>query len=67
MSLRSQPFGALRLSGEDAVCFERQLRLAKPNPAARAAAKRGRVLLEQFLRDGYAVVKPKPGGGSTPR
>lgn len=62
MSLRSQPFGALRLSGEDAVCFERQLRLAKPNPAARAAAARGRVLLEQFRRNGYVVVKPLAGG-----
>ena len=67
MSLRSQPFGALRLSGEDAVCFERQLRLAKPNPAARAAAERGRVLLEQFRRNGYVVVKPKPGAGNTSR
>ena len=67
MSLHSQPFGALRLSGEDAACFERQLRRAKPNPAARAAAARGRVLLEQFRRNGYAVVKPKPGAGSVSR
>jgi len=57
MSVQTNTFGALRLTGKDARKFENQLRYGRPKQAAQDAAARGKVMLAKFKRDGHVVVR----------
>jgi hypothetical protein len=57
MSIQTSTFGALRLSGEDARKFKNQLRYGRPKEAAKGAAARGKVMMAQFQKKGYVLVR----------
>ena len=56
MAIYSNPFGGLRLTGEDAIKFRNQVRYGRSNAAAKATAAEGRKLTETFLRDGFVEI-----------
>lgn len=57
MSVHTSTFGALRLSGEDARKFKSQIRYGRPKKAALSAAARGKVMMAQFQKKGYVMVR----------
>lgn len=59
MSVQSSPFGGITLTGEDAKAFSRQIRYGRPKRAARETFERGRRLVEEYNRLGYAVIRPR--------
>ena len=64
MAIYSNPFGGVRLTGEDAEKFLRQVRYGRPNAAAKATAARVKVMREKMREHGGVVrmrVDPKTG------
>lgn len=59
MSVKSSTFGGVRLSGEEAEKFRRQVAYGKPKAAAHTAAERGRIMLKEFNTQGYVRIVPK--------
>lgn len=53
MSIKSSTFGGVRLSGEDAEKFRKQVAHGRPKKAAKESAKRGESLLREFNENGY--------------
>jgi len=62
VTVKSTPFGGITLTGEDARAFSRQIRYGQPKRAAREAYERGRRLVEEYNRLGYAVIRPRTCG-----
>lgn len=54
MSIQSNAFGRVELSGEDAAKFRNQVTYGRAKPAAKAAVARG-VQLSQSLKEAGAV------------
>jgi len=52
MAVISDTFGGLRLTGEDAAKFERQVRYGRTSARAIESARRGSKLALALLRDG---------------
>lgn len=52
MAVFSDTFGGLRLTGEDAAKFERQVRYGRTTTRAIESARRGSKLAAALLRDG---------------
>ena len=52
MAVISDTFGGLRLTGEDARKFERQVRYGRANRNAIETARRGSELARRFLAEG---------------
>ena len=46
MTIKSSPFGAVQLSGEDAACFAEIVRTKKTNPQAKQVVQRGCITLK---------------------
>ena len=64
MAIYSNPFGGVRLTGEDDEKFLRQVRYGRPNAAAKATAARGKILGEKFRKYGGRIpmrLDPKTG------
>lgn len=57
MSVLTSTFGGVRLSGDDAKKFLRQVNYGKPKKAAQEAAKRGEEMLKEYNEKGYVVIK----------
>lgn len=57
MSVQTNTFGALRVTGKDARKLENQLRYGRPKQAARDAAARGKIMLDEFKRGGHVLVR----------
>jgi hypothetical protein len=57
MSVQTNTFGALRVTGKDARKLKNQLRYGRPKQAARDAATRGEVMLAKFNKTGRVVVR----------
>lgn len=60
MSIKSNPFGGVTLSGKDAEKFKNQVLYGKPNQAAKNTVKRGVALSRKFQRDGFITFVLKP-------
>jgi hypothetical protein len=58
MSIRSTALGAVHLRGKDAEKFRNQLAHGRPKKAAVEALARGRASAAQYVKDGYAPLKP---------
>jgi len=56
MSIKSSPFGGVRLTGADAKKLDAQLTYGRPKTAAVESYVRGQKLVEQFVRRGYAAL-----------
>lgn len=56
MSIKSNAFGGVVLSGADAKKFRNQVIFGKPKAAAKATVKRGIKLSRMFQEDGMVVV-----------
>ena len=64
MAIYSNPFGGVRLTGEDAEKFLRQVRYGRPNAAAKATAARAKIMGEKFRKHGGVIpmrLDPKTG------
>jgi hypothetical protein len=59
MSVKTTVFGGIRLSGEEAIKFERQVTYGRPKKAAKEAYKRGEVLIEEYAKKGYSTIIPR--------
>lgn len=59
MAIVSDTFGGLRLSGEDASKFERQVRFGRTAPAARLSAQRGIASAQLLIANGHVKVDSK--------
>jgi hypothetical protein len=57
MAVHSNTFGGLRLTGDEAKKFRNQVKFGRNNAAAKAAARRGRGLAENLLRDGFVKIE----------
>ena len=55
MSIKSDAFGRVTLTGRDAEKFEKQVAYGKPNAAARNSVKRGVALSRQLQQHGGQV------------
>lgn len=56
MAVQSNTFGGLRLSGDDAAKFRRQVTHGRSSQAARSSAMSGIALAKQYLESGSAKV-----------
>lgn len=56
MAVKSDAFGGLHLTGEDAKKFRNQTRARVKSPAATAASASGVALARQLMANGYATV-----------
>lgn len=56
MAVHSTVFGGIKLSGDDAKAFKRQVDEAKPNPLAERAYREGRDLVEGYRTDGFVKI-----------
>lgn len=64
MAIYSNPFGSVRLTGEDAEKFLRQVRYGRPNAAVKATKARVDIMDKKFREHGGVVrmrVDPKTG------
>ena len=59
MAIKTSTYGGWKLTGKDADAFLRQIEDPKPNPRAQASLKRGKKLLNEYLKNGYAVIRSK--------
>jgi len=59
MSVKTSVFGGITISGNDAKAFDRQVTHGRPKQAARDSYARGKSLVDEFNRKGYATIKPK--------
>lgn len=57
MSVRSTTFGSVRLSGEDADKFEKQVKYGRPKKAARETYARGKKASKEFNEKGSFAIK----------
>jgi len=60
MSVHSTMFGSVRLSGDDAQKFVRQVEKGRPKVEAVDSAKRGRSLAEEYAETGKATLSFAP-------
>lgn len=60
MAIQSHDFGGLRLSGDDASTFVRQVVRGRKNQRAAASLERGLSLVAQFDRTGRVRVNTRP-------
>ncbi len=59
MAIQTSTFSGWRLSGEHAEAFRRQINDPTPNLLAKETMRRGRVLGEEYRKNGgYVVLKP---------
>jgi hypothetical protein len=56
MAVQSDTLGGLRLTGDDSIKFQQQVRHGRSSNAAKATAAAGRKLADAFLREGRVVV-----------
>lgn len=64
MAIYSNPFGGVRLTGEDAKKFLRQVRYGRPNAAVKATKARIDIMDEKFRKHGGEIpmrLDPKTG------
>lgn len=64
MAIYSNPFGSIRLTGEDAEKFLRQVRYGRPNAAAKETFAGAKKMGEQFRKHGDEIpmrLNPKTG------
>jgi hypothetical protein len=59
VAIKTSTFSGWQLSGEDAQSFLQQIENSQPNELAQASLKRGEKTLDEYLKKGYAVIKPK--------
>jgi len=59
MSVRTTVFGAVRLSGEDAQKFKKQVKYGRSNRAARDTLERGSKLLSVYQKHGCVTVRAR--------
>ncbi len=59
MSVKTTVFGAVRLSGEDAQTFKKQVKNGRSTQAARATLERGSKLLSEYQKHGCVTVRAK--------
>ena len=59
MSIKSQAFGRVTLTGPDARKFKNQMTHGRPKAAAKESVKRGAELVRQVLKSGKATVSTK--------
>jgi hypothetical protein len=58
MSVHSSTFGGVRLSAEDAKKFKDQVTYGRPKQAAVQSFVRGKKLADEFVKQGFAKLKP---------
>jgi len=56
MSVKTSTFGGVRLSGEEAEKFARQVKYGRPKQAAQESVRRGVVMLDEFEKTGQVIV-----------
>lgn len=62
MAIKSEAFGHVLLTGDDAAKFERQIKYGRPKPNAKENIERGLELLRQFRANGDSLtIKVKTG------
>lgn len=61
MAVHTSVFGGVRLSGEDAKKFSNQVTYGRPKRAATDALEKGKKLLKEYEKNGYATIKVKLG------
>ena len=61
MAIKSNAFGRVTLTKEDAAKFERQIKYGRPSQAARAAMARGRAMNADFKNSKPVTVSIKRG------
>lgn len=60
MTIKTNPFGRIKLSGQDAVRFVQQISQTKTNPLALASLARGREIAEKIKQgESFTLMKPK--------
>lgn len=59
MAVKTTELGVIRLSGNDALKFTKQVNHGKPKAAASTGLERGRQLLKEYEKKGYAAIKEK--------
>ncbi len=57
--IRSEPFGGLLLTCEDAEIFLEQLRNYQPNAAADASKRRAQKMAQEFEKTGVITIRPR--------
>jgi len=60
MAVRSNFFGPVTVSGEDAKAFTRRLTYNRSTRAAITSARNGRILANDLATGGYVVIHAKP-------
>lgn len=59
MTIKTSTFGGWTLTGKDAEAFKKQISEAVVNTNAQASYERGKILLKEYLKNGYATIRPK--------
>ncbi|MEJ1381605.1 MAG: hypothetical protein RPT95_11700 [Candidatus Sedimenticola sp. (ex Thyasira tokunagai)] len=59
MSVKTTVFGGVRLSGEDAEKFMRQVTYGRPKEAAKEAYASGKAAVAEMNKKGYATISPR--------
>lgn len=59
MAIKTTTFGGITLSGKDAEAFEHQVTYGRPSKAARESFARGKIIVKEYERKGYATIRTR--------
>jgi len=59
MSVKTSTFGGVRLSGEEADKFVKQVTYGRPKQAAQDAAARGNKMVSEYTATGHVTIRAR--------